>query len=248
MSHRMLHRLLVVFVVFSAACIDDVGDGLGYHACEVSQSSGWSGYGLALHHQEPKQCPVTFRYRSSTFETGGWITDNGTRNFTFAELVVRNSDNVQVKWTANSFYESVDQKWETNLFVNYPAATGAAGVSGFDRSIFRMTQWVSGQSGTLPSAEIKISYRSDMTASISGNATPQPYETGTWTASISGGVGPYEYSWYRDGAYVGSGESYTASVGNSRFPLEVHVTDSQGGRTVSSFYVATQVDCTQISC
>lgn len=236
--------LMAAAVVLTAGCIGDVGDGLGFHACEVNQSSGWSGYDLALRHQEPRQCPVVFRFKGQSFETGAEVVDGGTRNFQIAQLTVFNSDNVQLKSTISGFIAGVNNEWKTDLWTTYNAATGAAGVSGFDRSEFKMVTWIHPQTGTLPSSIVKTSYRSDMTASISGVAQPGANQWVTYSANITGGGGSYQYHWYRNGAWIGTGQSISVYTGDSQFPLEVHTTDSEGGLAIGSTFVATQVDCT----
>lgn len=46
------------------------------------------------------------------------------------------------------------------------------------------------------------------------------------TAEVTGGTSPYTYHWYRDGAYVGTGASYTASAGTRDFILRAEATDA----------------------
>lgn len=43
-------------------------------------------------------------------------------------------------------------------------------------------------------------------------------ETYTWNAVVSGGASPYNYSWYWDGSYVGSGSSYPRTLNYSGNP------------------------------
>lgn len=83
-----------------------------------------------------------------------------------------------------------------------------------------------------------ITYIRPLWVSISGNSYPQPYTDETWFATASGGTGPYSYTWYRDGYFVGSGHAYTDFVYDTPFQLQVVVTDSAGTTAVSWLWVS----------
>jgi Subtilase family len=74
-----------------------------------------------------------------------------------------------------------------------------------------------------------ITYQRPLAVSISGPTNTYVGDYGTWTAVGTGGTAPYTYSWYRDGVYVGSGSTYSDSVGYGTFQLQVNVTDAAGG-------------------
>lgn len=61
--------------------------------------------------------------------------------------------------------------------------------------------------------------------SILGPGLVQEGSQGSWQAAVTSGVAPFTYAWYRDGAPVGSGTSYTTQVTES-FNLRLDVTDS----------------------
>jgi hypothetical protein len=52
--------------------------------------------------------------------------------------------------------------------------------------------------------------------------------TKTWSASVSGGLSPYSYTWFYNGTQVGTGTSYSRSVcySSADFTIQVTVTDS----------------------
>jgi hypothetical protein len=64
-----------------------------------------------------------------------------------------------------------------------------------------------------------------MSAQLTGEKVPLPNTTHTWSAPVRGGYPGFTYAWYRDGTFVGSGPSYTATVGTSDSNLRVEVTD-----------------------
>lgn len=67
-------------------------------------------------------------------------------------------------------------------------------------------------------------------ASYAGPTDVSSTEPATWTASHSGGYGPYRYDWYEDGTWVGEGPSYTGSgyTAWTTFRLRMQVTDTRG--------------------
>jgi hypothetical protein len=76
-----------------------------------------------------------------------------------------------------------------------------------------------------------ITYTPPLSASIWGPGYVDASTMQTWTASAANGTGPYSYTWYRDGYYVGTGDTYTDDTGGWDFELRVDVTDSAGGST-----------------
>jgi|GEM_PF-6090952 len=75
-------------------------------------------------------------------------------------------------------------------------------------------------------------------ATINGPSNLNVSGNGTWSANVSNGDGPYNYTWYRraksfDGStyyyQVGTGDSYSGSAsGSTDFDLRVDVDDSNG--------------------
>jgi Zn-dependent metalloprotease len=95
-------------------------------------------------------------------------------------------------------------------------------------------------------AKMGVGRFTPLNVNIEGTSKLNSDETGTWTADISNGSGPYHYTWYRrkqsfDGlsSYykAGTGRSYTGSASDTTdFNLRLHVTGpDKTGRTI--FYV-----------
>jgi hypothetical protein len=103
----------------------------------------------------------------------------------------------------------------------YTAASG-----GFDG---RWVQLFDDRPGYEPVAPLSLS--------VSGNSYPQAYTYETWYAAAANGTGPYSYSWYRDGYFVGTGNTYSAYV-DAAFQLQVTVTDAAGATATQSLWVS----------
>jgi hypothetical protein len=73
--------------------------------------------------------------------------------------------------------------------------------------------------------------------SISGNGYPQAYTYETWYGAAANGTGPYSYSWYRDGYFVGTGNTYSDYV-DTAFQLQVTVTDAAGATATNWLWVS----------
>ncbi|MGQ0767114.1 MAG: hypothetical protein ACT4OZ_15810, partial [Gemmatimonadota bacterium] len=65
-----------------------------------------------------------------------------------------------------------------------------------------------------------------LTSSIGGPSIVQPHSTCLWTATASGGIPPYSYSWKVNGQTVGSGVDIYYTNAGSAFTLTLTVTDS----------------------
>ncbi|HEU0013260.1 MAG TPA: hypothetical protein VFQ45_06225 [Longimicrobium sp.] len=77
---------------------------------------------------------------------------------------------------------------------------------------------------------------------LNGDTSPPPNTMQTWTAVPMNGTAPYAYQWLREGTWVSSEASYTASSGVAAFTLSVSVTDALG-RTASNQWLI-QPECT----
>ena len=65
------------------------------------------------------------------------------------------------------------------------------------------------------------------TVQISGPTMVAPSQTCSWDAAISGGSPPFQYTWRKDGVWVGNQSTYAESVGSSgQFDLQVSIVDS----------------------
>ncbi len=85
-----------------------------------------------------------------------------------------------------------------------------------------------------------ITYQRPLSVSIYGPSQLSPYDYGTWSASRSGGVGPYSFTWYRDGVAVATGPSYSGSADETSFQLQVVATDALGASATGYMWVAVQ--------
>lgn len=65
-----------------------------------------------------------------------------------------------------------------------------------------------------------------LAVSINGPASVFADQTQTWTASVTGGLTPYTYQWYKDGTSVGTGSSLAMNTGWANFTLQLDVTDA----------------------
>lgn len=82
-----------------------------------------------------------------------------------------------------------------------------------------------------------ITYQRPLSVRISGPANVGEYDYATWTAARGGGVGPYTYTWFRDGSPVASGATYSDYANGSSFSLQVTVTDALGASASDWLYV-----------
>jgi hypothetical protein len=73
-----------------------------------------------------------------------------------------------------------------------------------------------------------------------GSSNPPVNTTQTWYAAGANGTGPYSYTWFRDGVYAGTGETYVEDVYDITppFQLQVTVTDAVGATATSSILVS----------
>ena len=88
-----------------------------------------------------------------------------------------------------------------------------------------------------------ITYR-PLSVSIVGNSNPPVNTSQTWYAMAADGTGPYSYTWYRNGAFVLTGNTYSEDIydyDTTPFQLQVTVTDAAGASATSSILVSPQV-------
>lgn len=77
-----------------------------------------------------------------------------------------------------------------------------------------------------------------MTASVSGPSHLFEFQSGTYSANVSGGSSPFAYRWTKNGAFVGSASSVTVSNSSSfTIAVTVTVTDAGGQTTTASKFV-----------
>ena len=176
----------------------------------------------------PANCPVPIGTRGEVKQAGAFIYDYGYSDFRYGMVVIRNSNGgyVEDNWT---FFVAESDRAVAYPNTMYRAATGSSGSTlPPDQGTFRATNQLSinGSAGDAFGI-VTITYaHSAMTNRISGDQIPRANTVHTWSAAASGGATPYTYHWYRDSAYVGTGTSYTASVGTRDFILRAEATDA----------------------
>ncbi len=117
-----------------------------------------------------------------------------------------------------------DDTREVGAWLVGPWYTAANG--GFDG---RWVQLFEDRPGLEPLAPLSLS--------LFGNPSPPAYTYEGWYATAANGTGPYSYAWYRDGAFVGTGNSYNQYV-DSAFQLQVTVTDAAGATATRVLWVS----------
>lgn len=149
----------------------------------------------------------------------------------------------QTRGAASGYYDSHGSYWwQHDFFVHSGVVTSdqthyEAGVwlpgtwyteanGGFDG---RWVQLFDDRPGYEPIAPLALS--------ISGNTYPQAYTYETWYAAASNGTGPYSYSWYRDGIFVATGNTYSDYV-DTAFQLQVTVTDAAGATLTKGLWIS----------
>jgi len=199
--------------------------------CEVVSKRGSDIYNIKYELVLPADCPVPLGLVGEEKRAGARIFDEGARDFSYAEVQMSNSD---LKFLVSRLFRFVsdDQgRYGAVPRTDYPAGTGSHGGNNlnqkFDYGFFAVTNSSTGTGTNDPYGELKITYKfSGMFASMSGATIPLSNTTETWTVNVSGGVSPYTYNWFRDGALVGTGSSYTGSVGTQDINLLAEVTDA----------------------
>lgn len=87
-----------------------------------------------------------------------------------------------------------------------------------------------------------LTYPRPLSVTIAGPTSITAYNSGTWTAQVTGGTGPYSYVWYRDGYQVGTGASYSDDAVERSFTLQVNVTDALGASASDTHAVSVRAD------
>ncbi|HEX2078987.1 MAG TPA: hypothetical protein VHG08_14790 [Longimicrobium sp.] len=177
---------------------------------------------MSVEHQEPTRCPVFIPEPGAIVQTGATVVDGSTRDFTENRLLIVTADGSPLRRKIAIFGYDQQNRWISAPYQDYPA--GTAGLRP-DQAYFDLT-FRSGASG--PTAQMSISYTDAVNASISGPSIVQPSGTYTWSASISSGLAPFRYRWYRDWELVGTGFSYTGLAGGDTTLLRLDVIDARG--------------------
>ena len=176
----------------------------------------------------PANCPVPIGTRGEVKEAGAHIYDYGHSDFIWGTVVIRNSNGAYMDDGVAPF-RSDGARMTAFPITAYRAATGGSGTTlPPDQGTFRATNVLSINGAPFDAFGIvTITYAfSAMSNRISGDQIPRANTVQMWSAAASGGATPYTYHWYRDSAYVGTGASYTASVGTRDFILRAEATDA----------------------
>lgn len=210
-----------------------VGDILQPQASDSLEYTAWV----------PSECRVPLGIIGETKSIGATITDKGTQNYLYVIVSVLNGDNDN-KGNDIELFLNFGSYSRAEPMVSFPAATGTTETlvegqnvssEGTDRGFFsavRMNLNVGAQT------TLYVTYKgSNVRAQITGPDVPAPNAQGTWYPSVSGGSSPYTYDWYRNGSYVHTGSSYTASAGSSEFGLRLVVTDNASASRWTDYWV-----------
>lgn len=112
------------------------------------------------------------------------------------------------------------------MFGEYPALTGRYAIDDNDFMIHRILSRCCEDAYL----ELKLDYKRDngLAFNIVGPDIPAGGSRQTWNVRTSSGGHPHSYTWYMDGAGLGSGTTYTAAVPGSDFDLRVDARDIYG--------------------
>jgi hypothetical protein len=196
----------------------------------IDHTPGANVYQLEYELTIPSKCPVPIGARGEEKTAGARIFDNGAPDFTYAEVVMQNSERELLVRRLFRFV-SDGGRYGAVPRTTYKAATGSYGGfnlnNKFDYGIFAVTNNAVQASAQDPFGQVQITYTaSAMLASVGGPTIPLSNSTHTWMANASGGIAPYTYNWYRNGTWVGNGSTYTGATGTQDFNLLAEVTDA----------------------
>jgi hypothetical protein len=225
--------------------------------CAVVQefpSGGWRGDPYELHpfltsvrfdQFASTACPVPILNAREQIDATGVLFSNQVFNpqtgqvtdFERARLRIYNAAGQTVGQDEQPFFAagSVVSK-ELELFVRYPAVSGHGTFTEKDQMQVRISDHCCQLPQLRGEIELRIDYTRDQAAArvtTVGDEIPGANTSATYGALSRSAGQPHGYRWFRDGAPVGSGRTYTASVGTSDFDLRVDMSDSYG-RTASS--------------
>lgn len=179
----------------------------------------------------PADCPIPLANPGTEKKyAAARVRDLNGVDMEWARVEVKNSNGERVASNTIAFLVigGIGQAEPTE---EYTAATGTSSVSDYDMATF--TAW-STTTGVSAKGTTKLTYQpTTLSTKLSGEAVPLPNTTHTWNAPTTGGYPGFSYQWYRDGTPVGTGSSYTGTVGAGDFGLRVDVTD-QTWSTVSA--------------
>jgi len=144
---------------------------------------------------------------------------------------------------ASGYYDSHNSYWwQHDFFVHSGAITSDQ--THYEAGMWLVGAWYTAANGGFDGRWVQLfddrlglEPFAPLALSISGNSYPQAYTYETWYAAAANGTGPYSYSWYRDGYFVGTGNTYS-DYADTAFQLQVTVTDAAGAAVTSSLWVS----------
>jgi Phosphate-induced protein 1 conserved region len=221
-----------LYIVFSGPSVN-LGGGFGNppNYCGYHGHFAWNGNDVKY-----AAMPHDYDYPASCSGLQG--SPNGDAaadaevNVVTHEIEETNTDPDLSAWYDNSGNE-VGDKCNFIFGTQYGTPNGAhANMRTGGKDFLIQQDWLNAGSGGCA-----ISYGSDgLSAAIVGPYQVWEDYTCTWTAGVSGGTGPYAYSW--DGSLFGSGSSFSYSSSTSGgFAIYLTVVDNHGYQASTSQFV-----------
>lgn len=189
---------------------------------EADPSSNY--YSLDYELLIPADCPVPLADPGNEEKyAAAEIWDFNGIDMEWAKVEVHNSSGTRVISKVVPFLVYEDLVGYAQPSASYTAATGKKTFDDYDIASFhawRVSPVAAAKGRT------KLTYQqTTLSTRVSGETVPLPSTSHTWSAPVSGGYPGFTYQWYRDSTVVGTGSSYTATVGSEDFGLRVEVTD-----------------------
>jgi hypothetical protein len=216
-------HLVLAVVVSTAGC--DMPDTRG---CPLVAHSSSNSYLLDYELLIPSHCPVPLGTIGEWKRAGARVFDYGNRDFLYAEARVADSELITRGSQVVRFsdYGEYSLAQPTTVYQAAVAGGFAQIQNRYDYGWFYATNSAMGGFSGDPFGQIRITYTpTAMTNLIAGSSIPPRSATATWQASVSGGVPPYSFYWYRDSALVGTSQYYSGLTGNTNFDLRSIVVD-----------------------
>jgi hypothetical protein len=241
----------------AVACGDGPGS-LVLSGCQVVTEipqGGWRGDPYELHpfftsirndQFTIPACPVSILHPNESVHASGVLWSNQVFNPQTgyvtdqerARLRMMNSQGRVLREDVQPFfagYGNIDYK-EIELHVQYPAISGHQSFAEKDLMEVTITDYCCPLPQFRGEVEVQVNYAQDQSAArvtAVGDEIPLQNSSATYGAISPSAGRPHTFNWYRNGAWVGSGPSYTAAAGSADFDLRVDMSDGYG-RTASN--------------
>lgn len=259
---RLVRAAAAAALCIFAACEDEGTGSLVLSGCEVVQefpTGGWRGDPYELHpffttvrndqFRNPA-CPVAIVNPGEEVYASGVVFSNRvfdpqtgqTADTERARLRMINSVGTVVREDIQPFIAplgSINSK-EVELIVQYPAVSGHRSFTERDAMQVTISDYCCSFPQMRGEVELRVNYTRDQAAArltLVGDEIPYQNSWVTFGALSPSGGRPHNFNWYRDGAWVGSGGTYSASTGGSDFHLRVDMSDRYGRTATSAMNV-----------